>query len=911
MTSKIVEDFIDQDPFLKEIFSFQKEKGYIKKRSSKPIIQDISILDEQGDEKLARIKLEQKEQKQESGYDQFDKLEDVPKIKDLKQSNPFKIDFLKEIQKLVEQNVIIKISIRSLQEKLQMSLISVENEQLSRYIFYYLVSFQIPQIFELSPETLQEFTDAKVYIKQKMAKKYLKTFTRLPKPKDQLIHYLLFTDIYLANMLCFKIFKSEKEKFNICFLFNSIHLIVYETTGMFVSESYIHTSIDRLFTSKFMEYEREEYVRIQKLINQQNKIKDEQFLGFQLPKLQENTIIDSNFQDYLSKMLNRKKQTRKRCVSQTSFSKSRIMRDDSISQAPSSNHQSFSITQPLLQSRSEKRSISHQRMSKTLKEDENSLTNQNKVDMPELIDSIKESQSTDRKFSRRNFNCASIGPAMSNALNKKERVLVGISQNVLQHRINVTDIGRGNLYQLLEDLKKERQQRKDYKQQDVQQRKIDLFQQYGLDYQDKIALSREHYINKNDELQKKFLENMIEMNYVLRKKREKANTLPSSEYTIQNLKRLKFEYMQEEIPNFDLKKINIGGDYQNQTIQLINNTTDQPADINDLQQQKSEIHQRSISLQNLKRQQSEQGSSFLDSTYSMIRMPKMINLNQILEEDSESTKNAPTNQVQNQQNNASILKKNAGIIKQGDQINQNDKKFSPQKTINFSKNLTQSNLNHQMSKSYYQRQSDNMKSNRNYQEAQQDNTKRKNSTILRTEPSPNTKRMNTQTTFSPSMEKNLSFSQKLNNLNKKLNLNGNSDKDSSESPRKVNDFNDEIYSQTNRKINTVIITKDTGPSEEEIYDKYHNRIGGGKNVYDQMILDQQKKNVLYKSNKSKLEQMQQDMIFKQEDKDKEYEILQNRYQKTIKTAYKSKEVAKKMKLISHQADKMIERLNFK
>ncbi|KAL4483012.1 hypothetical protein ABPG74_019038 [Tetrahymena malaccensis] len=908
MTSKIVEDFIEQDPFLKEIFSYQKEKGYVKKRSSKPIIQDISILDEEGDEKLARMKQEQKEQKQESGFDQFDKIDDVPKITDLKQQNPFKIDFLKEIQKLVEQNVIIKISIRSLQEKLQRSLLSVENEQLSRYIFYYLVSLQLPQIFELSLQSSQELTDIKDQIKQKMAKKYLKTFTRLPKPKDQLIHYLLFTDIYLANMLSFKIFKSEKEKFNICFLFNSIHIIVYETTGMFVSESYIHTSIDRLFTSKFMEYEREEYVRIQKIINQQNKIKDEQFLGFQLPKLQENTIIDSNFQDYLSKMLNRKKQTRKRCVSQTSFSRSKIMRDDSISQAPSSNHQSFSITQPLLQSRSEKRSVSHQKMSKTLKDDENSLTNQTKVDMPELIDSIKESQSTDRKFSRRNFNCASIGPAMSNALNKKERVLVGISQNVLQHRINVADIGRGNIYQLLEDLRKERQQRKDYKQQDVLQRKIDLLQQYGLDYQDKVALNREHYINKNDELQKKFLENMIEMNYVLRKKREKANTLPSSESTIQHLKKPKYEYMQQ-IPNFTLKNTNNGGDYQNQTI---NNTTDQLADSNELQQQKSEIHQRSISLQNLKRQHSEQGSSFQDSSYSIIRNPKMINLNQILEEDSESTKNAPTNQIQNQQNNISILKKNVGIIKQGgEQINQNDKKSSPQKTINFSKNLTQSNLNHQMNKSFYQRQSDNMKSNRNIQETQQDSTKRKSSATLRTEPSPKTKRMNTNTTFSPLMEKNLSFSQKLINMNKRFNLNGNLDNDSSESPKKMSDLNDEIYTQTNRKINTVIITKDTGPSEEEIYDKYHNRMGGGKNVYDQMILDQQKKNILYKSNKSKLERMQQDMIFKQEDKDKEYEILQNRYQKTIKTAYKSKEVAKKMKLISHQADKMIERLNFK
>lgn len=44
-----------------------------------------------------------------------------------------------------------------------------------------------------------------------------------------------------------------------------------------------------------MEYEREEYVRLQKIINQQNKLKDEQFLGFQLPKLKDNTIIDAKF----------------------------------------------------------------------------------------------------------------------------------------------------------------------------------------------------------------------------------------------------------------------------------------------------------------------------------------------------------------------------------------------------------------------------------------------------------------------------------------------------------------------------------------------------------------------------------------------------------------------------------------
>lgn len=71
--------------------------------------------------------------------------------------------------------------------------------------------------------------------------------------------------------------------FDLRFVFNCYHILVFEFNGIFVSDFFIRMNIDRLFVQhKFLDYER---VHKKNLLLQQqakNKLKDKSFFGFQL-----------------------------------------------------------------------------------------------------------------------------------------------------------------------------------------------------------------------------------------------------------------------------------------------------------------------------------------------------------------------------------------------------------------------------------------------------------------------------------------------------------------------------------------------------------------------------------------------------------------------------------------------------
>ena len=57
-------------------------------------------------------------------------------------------------------------------------------------------------------------------------------------------------------MMMYEIFKNDRKLFDMRFVFDCYHILIFELNGIFVSDSYIKLMIERIFTSKFMEYER-------------------------------------------------------------------------------------------------------------------------------------------------------------------------------------------------------------------------------------------------------------------------------------------------------------------------------------------------------------------------------------------------------------------------------------------------------------------------------------------------------------------------------------------------------------------------------------------------------------------------------------------------------------------------------
>lgn len=92
-------------------------------------------------------------------------------------------------------------------------------------------------------------------LRHKMSKTYVKLFTALPQPKDELINYLIFSLGYMVHYMFYRYFHKQRFYFDLRFILDCYHIIIFEINGLYVSDFYIRLNIDRLFNNKFLFYE--------------------------------------------------------------------------------------------------------------------------------------------------------------------------------------------------------------------------------------------------------------------------------------------------------------------------------------------------------------------------------------------------------------------------------------------------------------------------------------------------------------------------------------------------------------------------------------------------------------------------------------------------------------------------------
>lgn len=101
-----------------------------------------------------------------------------------------------------------------------------------------------------SQDVLQE-------LRTRVSKLYSKHFASLPAPKDKIANYLIFLMAYCAQITFYNVFPNNRNKLTMRFILDIYHVVIFELHGLYVSDSYIQSSIEKIIGTKFFFYEQQ------------------------------------------------------------------------------------------------------------------------------------------------------------------------------------------------------------------------------------------------------------------------------------------------------------------------------------------------------------------------------------------------------------------------------------------------------------------------------------------------------------------------------------------------------------------------------------------------------------------------------------------------------------------------------
>jgi hypothetical protein len=146
-----------------------------------------------------------------------------------------------------------------------------------------------------------DFEGLREKLSKTINRKYSGIFVRSPKPNNDLLNAMTFSIGYLVHMIFFQIFPLDRAIFNMRFIFDVYHIIIFQFNGIFISDYYLQTQFERVFTSKFMDYEMNRNTQ-QKEETERTSMKDKSFL---LTKVSNNT--ETKYQEFAGELSNRLK----------------------------------------------------------------------------------------------------------------------------------------------------------------------------------------------------------------------------------------------------------------------------------------------------------------------------------------------------------------------------------------------------------------------------------------------------------------------------------------------------------------------------------------------------------------------------------------------------------------------------
>jgi len=167
------------------------------------------------------------------------------KVTDL-ESFPIELDVISEIQNILAAGIYKNIENPILYDKVCDMMLSERYVNLVEGLFWtvFVVKFQATE------------TDLHETLKKYLGSRYSEYFSLLKQPKEELSNFGIFGAAYACHIMFFNLFPKESHLFDMRFILDCYHIVIHEVNGIFVSDFYIQTSIERIFGNKFFHFER-------------------------------------------------------------------------------------------------------------------------------------------------------------------------------------------------------------------------------------------------------------------------------------------------------------------------------------------------------------------------------------------------------------------------------------------------------------------------------------------------------------------------------------------------------------------------------------------------------------------------------------------------------------------------------
>lgn len=94
-------------------------------------------------------------------------------------------------------------------------------------------------------------------LRKRISYHYTSTLSQCPHKKEDVLALLQFCLGYLVHMMHHRIFVRQRANFGVRFLLDCYHIVVYEMTGLLVSDVYIYNQIEKIFGERFFLYKQE------------------------------------------------------------------------------------------------------------------------------------------------------------------------------------------------------------------------------------------------------------------------------------------------------------------------------------------------------------------------------------------------------------------------------------------------------------------------------------------------------------------------------------------------------------------------------------------------------------------------------------------------------------------------------
>jgi hypothetical protein len=113
--------------------------------------------------------------------------------------------------------------------------------------------FWIANIIKFQPDNARLIKK----FRKRISNSYTTTLSKCPSPKEEVFAILQFCFGYLVHAMHHRCFPKQRPQFGIRFVLDCYHIVVYELTGLLVSDVYIYNQVEKLFGDRFFLYKQE------------------------------------------------------------------------------------------------------------------------------------------------------------------------------------------------------------------------------------------------------------------------------------------------------------------------------------------------------------------------------------------------------------------------------------------------------------------------------------------------------------------------------------------------------------------------------------------------------------------------------------------------------------------------------